>query len=305
MDNKSIGITIGITAFNEGSLLSDAWKSVLNQTCDKWEAVMVLDGGGSWKTKKYYSNIHHLRLKKYYYSENQGAYKCRTKAIELSNTNWYFHLDADDLLPQNAVELVIDYILRNPEAEYIAGAYKNFALGPDQIVYPQSDVEILTKCPLFIATSPITKTLFKKIGGYYIPNNFMHSDWDFWLSVYEENIKGYITDEVIYKRRRRNNSLTWKNLHNLQKGLEMIINRHPIYFNIEKRRSVAKYDLYVKLAGHYKSIGKRKLALINAEMALNYGHKPPVFDIVLAENRMNYARYLLRRIGRHISCHKN
>ena len=54
MSNKNIEITIGITAFNEHDLLSEAWNSVLNQTMDNWGAVMVLDGGGDQRTKKYF-----------------------------------------------------------------------------------------------------------------------------------------------------------------------------------------------------------------------------------------------------------
>ena len=52
MSNKDLEITIGITAFNEGNLLIDSWKSVLQQTSENWEAVMVLDGGGDKKNTK-------------------------------------------------------------------------------------------------------------------------------------------------------------------------------------------------------------------------------------------------------------
>ena len=94
--NKPI-ITIGITVYNEGELLSEAWNSVLNQLSDEWEAVIVLDGGGCRKTRKVFDSIQHTNLTKYAYSENQGTYTCRTKAIELTETEWYFHLDADDI----------------------------------------------------------------------------------------------------------------------------------------------------------------------------------------------------------------
>lgn len=301
MELREIKITIGITAFNEKKLLLEAWKSILNQSSEHWEAVMVLDGGGDKQTKKCFNSINHPNLTQVSFSKNMGAYNCRTKAIELSKTDWYFHLDADDILPENAIDIVIKNILEYPHVEYIAGACKNFFSGPDQIMYPEDNPEILTTRPLFIATSPIKISLFKKLGGYYIPNNFFHSDWDFWLSVYEQKIKGVKINEVIYNRRRRNNSLTWKNLHNLPQGLEKIIMRHPDFFSINNRKKNARYDLYVMLARHYKSIGKRKLALKCATRALEYGEKPPVFDVAIEEMRMNIFRYMLRRIGKYLN----
>ena len=62
--------------------------------------------------------------------------------------------------------------------------------GNDEIYIPSKDANKLCTGPLFIATSPFRVTLFNNLGGYYIPNHFFHSDWDFWLSVYEQEIIG-------------------------------------------------------------------------------------------------------------------
>ena len=50
MLNQNKKITIGITAYKEGVLLEEAWKSVVDQTNSQWQAVMVLDGGADKKT---------------------------------------------------------------------------------------------------------------------------------------------------------------------------------------------------------------------------------------------------------------
>ena len=123
MKKEKPSITIGITVFNEGKLLYEAWDSVLNQTTDNWEVVIVLDGGGDRKTRKHFELIEHPNLKKYYYESNKGTYACRTKAIELTETEWYFQLDADDLLPPDAIRLITDKIKNEPNAEFIAGGY--------------------------------------------------------------------------------------------------------------------------------------------------------------------------------------
>lgn len=298
MNNNKPIITIGITVFNEGELLSEAWNSVLNQITDNWETVMVLDGGGDKKTRKVFDSIQHPTLTKYSFSENQGIYTCRTKAIELTETEWYFHLDADDLLPPNAIELVVNKIKNNPDAEYIAGASKSFDLGPEKIMYPQNNPEVLCTRPLFLPQSPITKTFFEKMGGYFIPDHFLHCDWDFWLSVYEKNIIGAEINEVIYLYRRRNNSVTSKNFDSLCIALECVISRHPSFFHSKERKQRARSDNYEKIARHYRSKGKRKLAKEYADLALKEDNNSQILKSIHREYEMSIIRYYIRRLGR-------
>ena len=298
MQIKRNKITIGITAFNERGLLAEAWDSVLNQTTDDWESVMVLDGGGDRQTMEIFNSIQHPNLKKYSYSSNQGIYPCRTKAIELSKTEWYFHLDADDLLTSDAIELVLNKINQEPNIEFVAGTCKSFDLGPEKIMYPQNNPEILCTIPLFLPQSPITKTLYEKIGGYYIPDHFLHCDWDFWLSVYEKNIIGAEINEVIYLYRRRNNSVTSKNFDSICIALECIINRHPSFFHSQERKQRARSNNYEKMARYYRSTGNRKLAKEYSDLALQQGNTSPVLKSIDREFEMSAIRYFLRRVGR-------
>jgi len=287
--------------FNEGEFLSEAWDSVLNQAGLRWDSVMVLDGGGDKKTRKIFDSIQHPTLTKYSFSENQGTYICRTKAIELTETEWYFHLDADDLLPSNAIDLVLNHIKENPKAEFIGGACKHFGQGQDQIRYPATDPECLSTSPFFYAQSPIKKKLFREIGEYYLPNHFFHADWDFWLSVYEKKIIGVLTDEVLYNRRRRNDSITWKNIDGLEKGLELIINRHSHYFTQNDREKKARFNLYQNLARQYRTLGRRKAAAFYGRKAMNYGESIPVFSSIIHEEKMSILRYFIRRLARIIN----
>ena len=92
-------ITVGITAYREGLFLKEAINSLLNQSTEEWNAVIVLDGGSDKLTKKIYDEFDHPNLEKYCFTNNQGPYITRNKAIKMTNTRWYFHLDGDDKLP--------------------------------------------------------------------------------------------------------------------------------------------------------------------------------------------------------------
>ena len=99
-------ITVGITAYNCSDYLMDAINSVLFQSVDNWNAVLVLDGKTDKPTRKLFENFEHPKFQKYTFKENKGPYGTRAKAIKLLETEWYFQLDGDDLLPKNAIKLI-------------------------------------------------------------------------------------------------------------------------------------------------------------------------------------------------------
>jgi len=114
MLNQNKKITIGITAYKDSDYLEMAINSVLNQTSSDWNGTLVLDGGSDQKTKKIFDDFEHPKFQKYKLLENKGPYGARAKAIELSDTEWYYQLDGDDSLPSNAISDVISAIDNNP-----------------------------------------------------------------------------------------------------------------------------------------------------------------------------------------------
>ena len=101
-------ITIGITCYREGKWLRECWESVLSQTDDRWQAVIVMDGGADDATTEVFESLEHPKLQKFRFKENQGPYICRNKAFELTETPYHFYLDADDRLLSGAVAAVLE-----------------------------------------------------------------------------------------------------------------------------------------------------------------------------------------------------
>jgi len=290
-------ITIGITVFQEGKLLIEAWNSILYQTNSKWEAVMVLDGGADRKTKDIFEKIKHPKLKKFIFKDNQGPYGTREKAIEISNTPWYYQLDSDDLLPRNAIKNIIQTIENNPNAQYIYGDCEVFSFNTSKIEKPIKDEEMLCIKPLFLPQSPILKKLFYKIGGFS-KGMYINADWDFWLNVHERKEEGAYTNSTIYRWRRRKKNVGHKFMHLRPEIVEEIISRHPHYFYSDERKNKARYNVLEKLARYNRSLGKRIQAADYVRKAKRYGDSILVFDSILKEEKMSKVRYLFRRLGR-------
>ena len=290
-------ITIGITAYKQSNYVLAAIESVLNQLSVDWEGIIILDGESDYKTTRLFHNFKHPKFKKYCFENNQGPYGTRSKAIELCRTEWYYQLDGDDLLPDNAINSILETINKNPNAEYIYGNCEYFTKNYSEIKYPIKNIESLSFGPLFNAVSPIKITLFKKIGGFF-NELYINADWDFWLSIYEQNIEGAYVNETIYKRRQRIDSVGHDKIELRPQIVKTIIERHPFFFNTPERKNNTLFNVYEKLARYYKSVGNRKKAAKSAIEALKYGNSIKAFDTIFNEEKMSSLRYLLRRIGR-------
>ena len=298
--NKNPIITIGITAFNDWKYLMKAIESVIQQTSNNWKGVLILDGECDKKTKKIFDNFYHSHFKKYSFTENQGPPKTREKAIELCETEWYYHLDGDDLLPVNSIKLIIKAINDNPNADFVYGNCEHFSRSKSMTREPIEDTEYLSYGPLFNTQSPIKKNLFYRLNGFDKNKNLiMNFDWDFWITVFENKIKGIRIDSTIYKRRNRKNNIGNRKIHLGPKSVDYIVKKHPLYFNTTNRINIAKFNVYEKLARYYKAQGNRNLAYEWAKKAVELGDSHEGLENIFTEKNMSIARYKLRRFARY------
>ena len=294
-------ITIGITAYKEGEYLLEAWDSVINQTINNWETIMILDGGSDIKTENIFDDISHPSLRKIKLEENNGPYHCRTLAINNTNTKWYCHLDGDDRLPLNTIKKVIDAISINPKIEYIWGKSlyfnkNNFYVRDNKVI---EEKKMAYTLPI-TGTSPINLDLFNKIGGY---NKNLYSggaDWDFWIGVVESGAIGFYLDEILYERRLRTGSVGDSWVNRRHEVAKIIIENHSDFFSDQKLVASCLSKSYELSAREYRRIGLRNQAAILAKKAIDFGNNNPNLYTMINESKMPFWRYKLRRIARMI-----
>ena len=235
--NKS-GLTIGITAFNEGDWLKQCWDSLVNQSESNWDAVIVLDGGSDRYTESIFNSICHNKLTKVRLNKNCGPYIARKIAIENTKSDWYFHLDGDDKLPLdsiNKIQLAIEKYSYSDfvygDAEYFIDGYKSEIRECNKLDFDK----LLYTLP-WVGTSPIKIELYKKIGGYSLDLIRGGADWDFWISAVENKAQGVRANGIIYQRRIRRGSVGSNRILGIESVAKKIIKRHPKFFNNQKKK---------------------------------------------------------------------
>ena len=291
-------ISVGITAYTNSKYISEALNSLINQSVDYWEGIFVLDKGADKSTTKFFDNFSHPKFLKYKCKNHKGAEQARHKAIKLSSANWFFQLDSDDILPENAIAEILLNIKKNPDAEFIYGPTRHFSKKSSYVMLPSNDPEVLATSAMFSAIMPIKISMYYRLGGYAKELKYFAADWDFWLSVYEKKILGAETEVILYHRRNHSNNVISRNICKWPEVINLIIDRHPIFFSNKKRKRTAIYYVYEKLARHYRTKRQRKKAAYYAKIALENGESTPALIEILKEEKMSRIRYVIRLVGK-------
>ena len=222
-------ITIGITAYNEGKYLLDAWNSVLNQLDSRWQSIMVLDGKSDKTTEKIFDQINHRSLSKIKLDENLGPYLTRTLAIDSTKTDWYCQLDADDILDKHYVLKVLECINNNLNADIIYHDVK-YLRGKLKSKKEFSNANYKKLPFLLNSHCPIYKKIFYELNGY--SDNLLESaaDRDFLIRCAINNKKFvYIEGYSLYTVRKRNNSVGANRSKNINKRFKISRYFHKKY----------------------------------------------------------------------------
>lgn len=101
-------VSIIVPAYNAGGFLHLTIDSVRQQTYSNWELVIVNDGSKDntrLVAEAYAAEDKRVRVVS---QENQGVTVSRRKGLEAASGSWVFFLDADDLITENALEVLLN-----------------------------------------------------------------------------------------------------------------------------------------------------------------------------------------------------
>ncbi len=195
----SITVSVVIPAYNAGKYIGRAIDSVLAQT-HQADEIIVVDDGSTDNTaeavQSYGEKIHFIR------QENAGASVARNTGIEAATGEWIAFLDADDEWLPDKLKLQTEHLRRNPDLMWTTGNFircycdKNqqqddlsgerlrnakAAMGPKEYF----DSYFRAHC-LFATGCCITMMIRRKAlaeAGLFLPGQPRINDVDMWLRI--------------------------------------------------------------------------------------------------------------------------
>lgn len=180
-------ISVIIPAYNAERTIRETIESVLNQTFENSEIVVVNDGGTD-RTLEIVQSISDPRIKLFSYP-NSGKSIARNRGIQLSKGEYLSFLDADDLWTPDKLEEQWQALQDCPEAD-VSYSWTNFIDGDGNLRYQGSrcgDAEniyrklLVKNCFGSGSNILIRRSAIAQMSFYFDETLSNAEDWDFYI----------------------------------------------------------------------------------------------------------------------------
>jgi glycosyltransferase involved in cell wall biosynthesis len=220
-------ISVLIPCFNHGAFIGDAIDSVLAQTFQDFEIIVVDDGSTDPLTRDTLSKLATPRTT-LLQTENQGLPAARNHAARHASGALLCALDADDKLASTWFEKAVKTLDERPDVSFVSHWLETF--GDEHWVWKpeQCDLAALLARNTVNGAAVVRREAFDAVGGYDPAMRDGCEDWDFWLRLVECGFGGTIIPEVLFYYRRRADSMSREMLdqQRYRRPLEMLIAKH-------------------------------------------------------------------------------
>lgn len=187
--------------YNGIEFIDESVSSILNQTYDKWELIVGINGHTEnsivFNIAKKYNSLYSSKIKVIDFYKIKGKANTLNKMLLHCNYDYIALLDVDDIWHPNKLEIQSNYL-------------NTFDIIGSRCVYFGDINEIIPNIPIgdisnfnFLSVNPIinSSSIIKKELCYWDDNIDGVEDYDMWLRLKEQSKKFYNCSEVLVKHR--------------------------------------------------------------------------------------------------------
>lgn len=230
-------VSIIIPAYNRPDELSHSINSVLKQSYDNLE-IIIVDDCSSLDLKNIVEKFKDNRIQYFKREKNLGVTESRKFGIQISKGDYIGFLDDDDYLEPNCIQDKMEVVLQSSDLNLVISDYKENNLITKiqtyhnmQSFYTDFSYEIFKRPGPFFQCCLFKSELLEDYNSLFDKNAIPSEDWDFFINLSNKNLNiGYINKS----------HFTWKfsnksqssNYTNEAVGLKYILKKHRnLFFN--------------------------------------------------------------------------
>jgi glycosyltransferase involved in cell wall biosynthesis len=217
-------VSVVMAVYNQGGFVKAAVESVLNQSFQDFEFIIV-DDASTDDTDDILQSVGDPHIRLFRNPENQGLTSSLTTGIAAAAGNYIARMDADDISLPQRLEKQIAFLDTHPNVVLMGCNcsiidHQGRGLGK-AVSLPDTDRSLREKLPEFNCfvhgSVMFRRTAFEQVGGYRV--GFRDSqDYDLWLRMME--VGGLAnSQEVLYKSR----------IHPDMKSVKHLERQHAFY----------------------------------------------------------------------------
>lgn len=272
-DDKTISIVL--PTYNGEKYIEESIQSILNQTIQNWELVIVDDGSKDSTAEiiERYAKADN-RIKVIHNKENMRLPKSLNIGFDNCRGEYYTWTSDDNLYEKDALEKLL-LVLETMQDIDIVYALCDIIDSDGKFVKhvekEKCDIERIYYNNPIGACFLYKKEVHEKLNGYDC-SQFLVEDYHFWLRAHKY-YRFYLIDEYLYKYRNHENSLTSSKTNEIERRIIALLERERNFCDnkdkLKALRRIIEYKFYCK---NWKDIRKymKEVKLISHEEYKGY-----------------------------------
>ena len=256
-------ISVIVPCYNQAQFLDECLQSVLDQTYQDWECIIVNDGSSDQTEQFAKKWVKKDKRFIYFYKENGGLSSARNFGLDRASGTWIQLLDCDDYLDPNKLEKQLSVLTEVSICDYRKVDMKknilkdNYCKPFSENLFSYSDLILKWETELSI---PCHCALFKKTDLRFNENLTNHEDWVFWLKLFYQREKVAYHKEVLAFYRINENSMS-RNDVRMKEGFLKACDEMYVWY----RKNNDKYNA--------KLVNEKKKKIINNNITYSFKEK--------------------------------
>jgi glycosyltransferase involved in cell wall biosynthesis len=261
--NKKVSIIV--PCYNQAQYLEEALQSVLCQTYNNWECIIVNDGSPDNTGEIIEKWCKKDGRFKSIYQKNGGLSSARNLGISVAIGEVILPLDADDKIGLNYVLLAIEAFEKNSSLKVVYCKAEKFGEEIGEWKLPSFSLFNLSRNNLIFCSAFFKKEDWNSVGGYDISMKHGWEDWEFWIAILKNGGTVKRLEEVYFYYRIKKTSM----LQSMNRKNES---------DILNYLSVKHADFFVKYYGSFKEM-EDQLTVLKKMNEINLRSEKFVIDV--------------------------
>lgn len=230
MMNKPL-VSVIMPVYNSELYLKEAIESIVNQTYENFELI-IIDDGSSDNSVSIVKSINSEKIKLVINEKNLGVSATRNKGLNLAKGEYIALMDSDDISLPKRLEIQVNFLETNLDYGLISSYYESFRVGFFGIKkrvrkLPLNDKQIKVNLLFFnvicCPSAMIRKNVIIKNNLFFDEKLRMSEDFDLWKKISKVSKIANIGEVLLRYRKHPNNTI--KNRINLDKSFLIVAQR--------------------------------------------------------------------------------
>jgi len=224
-------VSVIIPCYNQGEFLEDSVSSVLDQSYQDLEIIIVNDGSTDEATNTLLTNYNRPKTK-IITTDNQGLASARNNGIAVAQGDYILPLDADDKIGSAYVEKAVALLESDPQIGIVYCRAMLFGHIVKEWILPDYSLKEMLCDNIIFCSAFFRRKDWLEVGGYDAGMHLGWEDYEFWLSLIEKGKEVHKIPEVLFFYRVGPDSMVRSKERSQKVSMfNRIFKRHPELFN--------------------------------------------------------------------------